>query len=150
MKNGRPRDYMKYWRVIRYFVKRKYGLNTEELDMLFFLYSEEYFNVDKFNEFNSVLGWNKKRFKKLRKDGWIETIRPYRFGGPKALYGLPFKTVRLIDSIYDKLEGGRIPTSKSKNPIFHAKVGYSDKMYRKAIERMNLAIKQEQCHSLEL
>ena len=115
MKNGRPRDYMKYWRVIRYFVKRKYGLNTEELDMLFFLYSEEYFN-----------------------------------GGPKALYGLSFKTVRLIDSIYDKLEGGRIPTSKSKNPIFHAKVGYSDKMYRKAIERMNQAIRQEQCHSLEL
>ena len=67
MKNGRPRDYMKYWRVIRYFVKRKYGLNTEELDMLFFLYSEEYFNVDKFNEFNSVLGWNKKRFKKACK-----------------------------------------------------------------------------------
>ena len=37
MKNRRERDYMKYWRVIRYFVKRKYGINTEELDMLFFV-----------------------------------------------------------------------------------------------------------------
>ena len=37
MENKRQRDYMKYWRVIRYFVKRKYKLNTEDLDMLFFL-----------------------------------------------------------------------------------------------------------------
>ena len=34
MKNKRRRDYMKYWRVIRYFVKRKYKLNTEELDLI--------------------------------------------------------------------------------------------------------------------
>ena len=91
-----------------------------------------------------------KRFKKLRKEGWIEVVKPYKFGGPKALYGLSFKTVHLIRSIYDKLEGGPIPTAKSKNPIFLAKAGYSDKVYRKAIERMNEAIRQEQCHSLEL
>ena len=69
MKNRRERDYMKYWRVIRYFVKRKYGINTEELDMLFFLYSEEYFNVDKFKEFNSLLGWNKKDLKNYARRG---------------------------------------------------------------------------------
>ena len=27
-------DYLKYWRVIRYFVKRKYGLSQAELEML--------------------------------------------------------------------------------------------------------------------
>ena len=40
--------------------------------------------------------------------------------------------------------------AKSKNPIFLAKAGYSDKVYRKTIEKMNEAIRQEQCHSLEL
>jgi len=35
-----PNDYLKYWRVIRYFVKSKYGVTTSELDMLMFLYSD--------------------------------------------------------------------------------------------------------------
>jgi hypothetical protein len=150
MKNKRQRDYMKYWRVIRYFVKRKYKLNTGELDMLFFLYSEEYFNVDKFNEFNVLLGWNKMRFDKLHRDGWIETYKkavPHR---RKALYGLSYKCVRMLDSVYDKLEGGRIPEHYTRNPIFLVKGGYNDKVYRNTIKKMNEAIRQEQCHSLEL
>ena len=150
MNKSRERDYLKYWRVIRYFVMRKYKINTQELDMLLFLYSEEYFNTDKFKEFNQLLGWNKNRFNKLRKDGWIDVIKPYRFGGPKALYGLSQKTLRLIGSVYDKLEGGLIPTSKRRNPIYLEKAAYSDKIYRKVIESMNSAIRQQQCHSLEL
>tara|TARA_R110002049_G_scaffold22150_3_gene79820 strand:+ start:717 stop:1169 length:453 start_codon:yes stop_codon:yes gene_type:complete len=150
MNKTRERDYLKYWRVIRYFVLRKYELNTQELDMLLFLYSEEYFNVDKFLEFNKLLGWNKNRFNKLRKQGWIEVIKPYKFGGPKALYGLSFKTLRLLDSVYDKLEGGIFPTDKSKNPMFLAKAGYTDKIYRKQILELNAAIRQQQCHSHEL
>ena len=30
-------DFMKYWRVIRYWVKAKYGLGTPDLEMLLFL-----------------------------------------------------------------------------------------------------------------
>lgn len=150
MKNSKNRDYLKYWRVIRYFVMRKYKVNTQELDMLLFLYSEEYFNVDKFQEFNSVLGWNKNRFNKLRQEGWIEVIKPYnRRERKKALYGLSFKANRMLGSIYDKLDGGMIPTAKSNNPIFMAEIGYSDKVYRKQILKMNEAIRQEQCHSHE-
>tara|TARA_B100000214_G_scaffold257319_1_gene189697 strand:- start:8467 stop:8919 length:453 start_codon:yes stop_codon:yes gene_type:complete len=150
MNISRKRDYLKYWRVIRYFVMRKYKVNTQELDMLLFLYSEEYFNVDKFQEFNSLLGWNKNRFNKLKKDGWIEVIRPHnRRERKKALYGLSFKAIRMLGSIYDKLDGGLIPTSKSNNPMFLSDVGFSDKVYRKQILKMNEAIRQEQCHSLE-
>ena len=43
-------DYMKYWRVIRYWVKATYGLTEAELDILFFLKTEPYFNKDKFNK----------------------------------------------------------------------------------------------------
>jgi hypothetical protein len=150
MNKSRERDYLKYWRVIRYFVMRKYKLNTQELDMLLFLYSEEYFNVDKFKEFNKLLGWNKNRFNKLRKEGWIDVVKPYKFGGPKGLYGLSQKSLRVLDSIYNKIEGGLMPTSKSKNPMFLAKAGYSDKIYRKTILDMNSAIRQQQCHSHEL
>ena len=143
-------DYLKYWRVVRYFIKAKYKLTQEDLDMLLFLYSEKYFDKSKFKEFNNLLGWNKNRFEKLKRQGWIDVIKPYKFGGPKALYGVSFKCAKMLDSVYDKLEGGPIPMAKSKNPIFLAQVGYSDKMYRKMIEKMNQAIRQEQCHSLEL
>jgi hypothetical protein len=98
MKISRKDDFLKYWRVIRFYVKRKYKINTEELDVLLFLYSEEYFNKDKF----------------------------------------------------DKLNGELMPTSKMRNPLFLARASYSDKVYRNMIIQMNEAIKQEQCHSLEL
>jgi hypothetical protein len=40
-------DYLKYWRVIRYYIKNKYGLTQADLDILLFLYSEQYFTKDK-------------------------------------------------------------------------------------------------------
>ena len=48
-------DYLKYWKVIRYFAKAKYKLNTSDLDMLFFLYSEKYFGKQQFNEFDELI-----------------------------------------------------------------------------------------------
>ena len=47
-------DCLKYWRVIRYFIKQKYGLTTADLDMLLFLYSEDIFSKEKFEEFFSI------------------------------------------------------------------------------------------------
>ena len=35
-------DYLKYWRVIRYYTLQKYKLKTAELEMLLFLRSEKY------------------------------------------------------------------------------------------------------------
>ena len=46
-------DYLKYWRVVRYIIKIKYGISTGELDMLLFLYSEKYFGKEKFKEFQN-------------------------------------------------------------------------------------------------
>ena len=58
-------DCLKYWRVIRYFIKQKYGLTTADLDMLLFLYSEEIFSKKKFEEFDNLLAWDGKRFDRL-------------------------------------------------------------------------------------
>ncbi len=46
--SNRNHDYLKYWRVIRYFIKAKYNLTQADLDILFFLYSESYFSKDRF------------------------------------------------------------------------------------------------------
>lgn len=68
-------DYLKYWRVVRYYVKKKYNITQAELEMLLFLRSEKYFSKDNFDEFDELLSWNKNRFEKLRKEGWIDSFR---------------------------------------------------------------------------
>ena len=135
-------DYLKYWRVIRQFIKSKYGLRQADLDMLLFLYTEDYFSKDKFQEFNELLSWDVTRFDRLRRDKWIEVFRKH-MGKRKALYTLSYKTKRMIDSLYKKLNGEEIPTSPSKNPMFKTKVSYTDKVYRNMIKEMNAFIKQQ-------
>lgn len=143
-----PYDYLKYWRVIRYFVKAKYGISTAELDMLLFLYSEKYFSKDKFDEFDELISWNVNRFDKLLRDGWIVVFRK-RVGNHKALYELSYKAKRMIGSIYKKLNGEEIAESYVANPIFYKNVSYTDKVYRNMIKEMNAAIKQSRHRAQE-
>jgi len=141
-------DCLKYWRVIRYFIKQKYGLTTADLDMLLFLYSEDIFSKEKFEEFDNLLSWDEERFNRLYKEGWIEVFRN-RKKTRKSLYCISFKTDRVISGIYKKLSGQEIPTSLSGNPMFAKNVKYSDKIYRNMILEMNAAIRQQRRLSLE-
>lgn len=135
-------DYLKYWRVIRQWVKVRYNLTQCDLDLLLFLYSEKYFGRDKFDEYNTLLIWDTNRFFRLQQDGWIEKFRN-RVGKRKALYRLPIKTTRMIQSIYRKLSGEEIPVSPSQNKMFAKNVSYTDKRYRDMIIEMNALIKQQ-------
>jgi hypothetical protein len=135
-------DYLKYWRVIRQYTKIKYGLTQSDLDILFFLYSEKYFDKDKFEEFDTLLGWDKQRFEKLRQAGWIEVFRQ-RMGHRKAIYKLSSKANTMIRLVYNKLSGEEIPVSQSQNRMFLKNVSYTDKVYRNMIIEMNKLIKQQ-------
>ena len=134
-------DYLKFWRVIRYFYKIKYGLNQADLDMLLFLYSESYFSKDKFIEFDELLSWDEHRFDRLLRDGWIQVFRK-RMGARKALYDISYKGTRMVTEIYKKLNGEEIPVSSSHNPMFKKNVSYADKVYRNMIIEMNITIRQ--------
>ena len=147
-RNTPGNDYLKYWRVIRYFVKAKYGLTTADLDMLLFLYSEKYFSKDKFDEFDELLSWDVKRFDTLLRDGWIVVLRK-RTTKNKSLYELSYKGRRMIGSIYKKLSGEEIPESVTSNPIFYKNVSYTDKVYRNMIKQMNAATRQSRHHAQE-
>jgi len=136
-------DYLKYWRVIRQYVKVKYGLTQSDLDVILFLNSEGYFNKDKFEEFDRILSWDVQRFDRLLRDGWIEVFRK-RQGKIKGLYTLSYKAKRIATSVYKKLNGEEMPTSPSQNPMFLKNVSYTDRRYREAIINMNEFIKQQQ------
>ena len=135
-------DYLKYWRVVRQFIKSKHGLSQSDLDILLFLKSEEYFSKDKFKEFDDLISWERNRFERLRQDGWIEVFRK-RMGKRKALYQLSQKAKRVTTSIYKYLNGKEIPISNDGNPMFLRNVSYTDKVYRNFIIKMNAFIKQQ-------
>jgi hypothetical protein len=139
-------DYLKYWRVIRYYIRAKYGVTTADLDMLLFLRSEGYFNRSKFNEFEEIFGWDKQRFGRLLRDGWISVFRKKsgNYASQAALYEVSYKGKRMISSVYKKLSGEEIPTSRQGNPLFLKNVSYNDKVYRNMIIEMNKLIKQQQ------
>jgi hypothetical protein len=135
-------DYLKYWKVIRQYVKVKYELTQSDLDMLLFLYSEKYFDRAKFDEFDAILSWDKCRFESLRERGWIVAFRRRQVGN-KAIYQLSVKSDYMIKSIYRKLSGEEIPVSQSQNKMFAKNVSYLDKVYQDMIRRMNAVIKQQ-------
>lgn len=136
-----PQDYLKFWRVISYYFKSKHGLTQGELDTILFLYSEKYFDKSKFNEFNELLSWSKRRFEILLRDGWICVFRR-RTGTRRTVYELSYKSINLCRDIYKKLNGEEIPTSLSQNSMFLKNVPYSDKVYRNMIKEMNAFIRQ--------
>ena len=137
-----PQDYLKYWRVVRYFIKAKYGLTQADLDILLFLYSEKYFSKDKFDEFDELISWDEDRFDKLLRDGWLNVFRK-KEGNRRKVYELSYKARRVIGLVYKKLNGDEIPSSEH-NPIFHRNVSYTDKVYKNFIKEMNKSIKQQQ------
>ena len=131
-----PNDYLKFWRVIRYYMKAKHNLSQADLDIILFLYSEGYFGQSDFDKFAELVSWEVGRFKRLQKDGWIEHFRKRR-GNSRALYQLSYKATRVVLDIYRKLNGEEIPVSLSANAMFAKNVSYSDKVYRNMILEMN-------------
>ena len=143
---GAPsQDYMKYWRVIRYWAKAKYKVSTADIDMLFFLYSEQIFNKTKFREFAECMSWDDHRFYRLLDEGWIHKWRE-RKGRETTLYELSYHGKRLVNTLYNKLNGEEISESPRNNPLFKTKLSYMDKVYRDMIVEMNKFI-QQQRHS---
>ena len=129
-------DYMKYWRVIRYWVKAKYKIGTPDIDMLLFLYSEDIFNKTKFNEFEELMSWDVNRFDQLLKNQWIHVWRKKR-GKETTLYELTYKAKRLVNLIYRKLNGEEIGEDHRTNPLFRKDASFMDKVYRQSIIKLN-------------
>jgi len=130
-----PDDYLKFWRVISYYFRAKHNLTPAELDTILFLYSEKYFDKARFDEFNELLSWDKRRFEILLRDNWISVFRK-KTGTRRTVYELSNKGVNLCRDIYRKLNGEEIPTSLAQNSLFSKNVSYTDKVYRNMIKEM--------------
>jgi hypothetical protein len=135
-------DFLKYWRVMRYWMRRKYDLKTADLDMLLFLYSEMYFDRERFEEYNNVIGWDTNRMNRMIEAGWIHVWRQ-KTSRARALYEVTSKARIAVNELYRKLNRDELISEiPHNNPMFKGDVDYADKVYRNFIRKMNLEIKK--------
>jgi hypothetical protein len=138
------KDYLKYWRVVKHYAKIRYELSQQDLEMLLFLKSEDYFTREKFVEYARTMSWDPKRLKKMIDAGWIEIFRPYK-NFKKAIYKLSLKAKHVLNSIYRKLDGEEpITDNPDLNPLKRKRLTYANRMYSKEMDVMNEAILQRQ------
>ena len=133
-------DFLKYWRVVRYWAKSRYGLSTPDLEMLLFLYSEQIFNRGKFREYEKLMSWDKARFSNLLKNKWIHVWRK-RKGNETTLYELTYKGKKAINTIYKKLNGEALSEIPMRSPVFRSDASFMDNRHRLMIIQMNEEIK---------
>ena len=130
-------DFLKYYRVIKKFFMVKHKLSDTKIDILLFLYSEKYWDLEKYEEYNSLLSWDYARMANLLRDDWIRVFRKGVKFKSKTIYCMSPKAINMIESLYKKIEGEEIPETATENRMFHKKVPYSHNRYKKMITTMN-------------
>lgn len=134
-RRARESNYLKNWRVVRMYIIKKYDLSVPDLDFLLYMYDETVFTRSEFDEYCSILSWNKYRFREMNERGFIRKWREAQ-GREANLYELTMKAKLICSDTYKKLEGEKISEIPSNNSIMKGK-SYSDKVYRNAIKKMN-------------
>jgi len=130
-------DFLKYWRVVRLWAQAKYGISFPELELMMYLYGEELFTYNQFTEYAKTISWDKRRFKKMKDEGWISTWRETN-RNQKALYEISLKGKAMVRIVYKKLTGEQtISESGNHNPIFKASATHSQKRLRPLIGQLN-------------
>ena len=130
-------DYLKYYKVVKYWARHKYEISSQDFDMICYLYSEKLFTRPQFQEFECIFSWDNHRFNRMTEAGWIIKWRP-RIGMEKALYELSRKGKSMMVSVYKKLNGEEpISETRQNNTLFNKNVSYTDNMYKRTIKNMN-------------
>lgn len=135
----RPRrhNFLKYWRVVKYYIKNKYDLSEAEIDMILFLYDENIFTKEVFNDFAQTMSWDKGRFSSMVKSGLIKKWRERKETQRSNLYELTIKSKRICNHLYKKLMQEEIISEDPyRNEIFKGS-SYMDKVYKNVIKKMN-------------
>jgi len=134
-------DYLKWWRVIRRFNCIKHDISSTDLDVVLYLYSESLFTYWDFVEYCQILGWDRKRFRRLIDDGWIHCWRNKK-NGEHRLYELTRKGRHMCTYMYKTLNyESCIPETTKNNPVMRKKK-FSEKVLAHSILRFNEEVRK--------
>ena len=132
----RDMNILKYYRLVRKWACKTYSLKDADLELLIYLDCKQRFTRNDFINGTYTYSWDKNRWERLRKAGWIDVFKERnRTTSKYALYKTSFKCQNLIKRIYRiMLAQEDLPTSQRS--IFYNNKSYTDKVYNKAIDDM--------------
>ena len=127
---------LKYYRLVRRWACKTYDLKDADLELLIYLDCKEFFTRNDFINGVYTYSWDKNRWERLRREGWIEVFKERnRTTSKYAVYKVSFKCKSLITRIYKILLGQEdMPTSQRS--VFYKNKSYTDKVFNKAIDDM--------------
>ena len=126
----------KYYRLVRKWACKTYGLTDADLELLISLDCIGRFTRKEFQDGEYIMSWDKARWDRLRQSGWIEPWRHRnRVTIKYTIYKTSFKCSQLISRIYRILLGEEdIPTGERN--VFYKNKTYTDKVLNKAVDDM--------------
>jgi len=131
-------DFLKYYRLVSRWACINYDLGVADLELLFYLDPIKYFTIEDFKEGTLYYSWDKERFYRLQRNGWIEKIhKGVGRRGDHNKYKVSQKGKLLINRIYRILINEEdLPESAKRNKIMKRN-RYIDKVYSQAIKKFN-------------
>lgn len=127
---------LKYYRLIRKWACKTYNIKDADLELLIYLDCKVRFTRNDFINGVYTYSWDKSRWERLRKEGWIDVFKQRNRTTSKfTVYKTSFKCQTLIKRIY------RIMLAEEDLPVssrskFYNNRSYTDKVYNKAIDDM--------------
>ena len=132
----RELNILKYYRLTRKWVCKTYGLTDADLELLIYLDCKGRFTRNEFIEGVYTYSWDKHRWERLKREGWIEVWRHRNRTTIKySVFKTSFKCSQIISRIYRILLGEEDPPFTERN-IFNKNKSYTDKVMTKAIDDM--------------
>jgi hypothetical protein len=131
------KDFLKYIKVVRAWVRHKHGLSIEDFEMLCYLYSEHVFDNHQFDQYAQIFGFTQDRKRDLMEKGLIIHFRKPK-PGQRAIFELSYKAKSLMKQVYEMLQGEReIPKLSDIKPINNRPHHFAKRQYDRVIERAN-------------
>ena len=122
----------KYYRLVRKWACKTYDLKDADLELLIYLDCKNRFTRNDFIDGVYTYSWDKDRWERLRRGGWIETWRHRNRTTIKySVYKTSFKCSQLISRIY------RIMLGEEDLSEIKKKKSYTDKVMAFAIANVN-------------
>jgi hypothetical protein len=127
----------KYYRLVRKWACKTYKLTDGELELLIHFDCIGRFTRNDYIKGAYIHSWDKHRWEKLRREGWIEVFIKRNHTTVKYnIYKVSTKCAYLISRIYRILLGTEdLPTSRRS--VFNKNISYTDKVFNAAIDNMN-------------
>lgn len=132
----RDMNLLKYYRLVRRWACKTYDLTDADLELLVYLDCKKYFTRNDFINGTYTYSWDKNRWERLRREGWIEVFKERnRITSKFAEYKVSLKGQQLVLRMYRILLGEEdLPTARSS--VFYNNRTYTDKVFNKAIDDM--------------